>query len=152
MAEIWFYHLERQPLVAVLPRIIAGVFARGDRISVQARSKPLLDELSRSLWAIEDTAFVPHGFAGEAHDSEQPIQLTMSGNSKALFQFFVEGALPENLVGLTRASIFFDGRDERAVETARALWKRYRGEGLSIKYWKQTDSGRWEDQAIKQAA
>ena len=41
MTDVWFYHLERQPLEFVLPRILAGMYARGDRICVHVASAPI---------------------------------------------------------------------------------------------------------------
>lgn len=154
MPEIWFYHLERQPLEAVLPRILAGMFARGDRISVHAADRKILDEVSKRLWAIEETSFVVHGFSGEASADKSQILLCtdeISANA-ATFRFYASSIEPQDVADATRISLFFDGHDEASVAQARERWKKYRGEGCNVKYWKQTEGGRWEDQAVKRAA
>jgi DNA polymerase III subunit chi len=154
MADIWFYHLGRQPLETVLPRILASMQARGDRISVHASNKSVIDDLSKKLWTMEDTGFVPHGLAGEAYSETQSLLLCLGQTAvnASAFRFFIDGAYPETVGDARRTSIFFDGSDEAAVANARTLWKRFSAESHAIKYWKQSDAGRWEDQAMKQAA
>ncbi len=154
MTEIWFYHLERQPVEAVLPRILAGLAARGDRVSFHAGDKKLLEDVSKRLWSIDDTSFVVHGFSGDARAAMMPILLCTdeTPENKAPYLFFASGVAPKNIDTAIRVSIFFDGNNEEAVGTAREQWKSFRDEGCAIKYWKQSDTGRWEDQAMKKAA
>lgn len=153
-AEVWFYHLERQPAEDVLPRILAGLFARGERSCVHAPFRETLQTISKRLWGIDDVAFVAHGLEGDAAACDQPVWLTTSEGiaNAAKLAFFIEGAQPAQLNGLSRASIFFDGSDDIAVERARGLWKAYVSEGHTVKYWRQSDAGRWEDQAVRKAA
>ncbi len=150
MTDVWFYHLERHPLEFVLPRILAGMYARGDRICVHASNQTVLEDLSQRLWKLEDTAFIPHGFAGTSH----PIIFTCERNisTTAPYRFFIDGMFPEDIGDIARAAIFFNGSDESHVAHARQLWKKYRAADHAIKYWKQSESGRWEDQALKAAA
>ncbi len=154
MADIWFYHLERQPLELVLPRILAGLFARGERSSVHARHKPVLDDVSKKLWTLDDTAFIPHGFATDLYAEQQPLLLTLeeAAANQSAYRFYVEGMTPNNFDGVLRCSMFLEGHDSAAVEDARALWKKFTAQGHAIKYWKQAETGRWEDQALKKAA
>ena len=67
--------------------------------------------------------------------------------NRAAYCFYIDGAAPDTLEFLERASIMFDGRDETAVEQARVLWRRFKNDGVVIRYWKQDDEGRWKDQA-----
>jgi DNA polymerase III subunit chi len=150
MTDVWFYHLERQPLEIVLPRILAGMHARGDRICVHGADQRQLEDLSLRLWKVEDTAFVPNGFDAADH------QVLFTAGTEALnsadYRIFVDCDVPQDLTQIKRAAIFFDGTSETKVEQARELWKRMRTDGHTVKYWKQSDSGRWEDQAQKRAA
>ena len=41
----------------------------------------------------------------------------------------------------------FDGYDQAEVETARAHWKRLKGEGHQLTYWQQNSDGRWMKKA-----
>lgn len=149
MAEVWFYHLEREPVENVLPGLLARGLQRGLRLAVQSPDAARLKAVSEKLWAHEDVAFLAHGLAGDPAPERQPIYLATGGENPntAPYRFFVDAAVPETLDGLTRASIMFDGNSEPAVAQARALWKRFKAEGHAINYWKQDEQGRWKDQA-----
>jgi DNA polymerase III subunit chi len=154
MSEVWFYHLERQPLEAVLPRILAGLMQRGERVCVQTDSADGLDGLSRAVWAHEETAFVAHGLDGD--ETSDRHLLWMTGGTGCPFaegiRIYVHGAMPDDVSGLERAMVFIPGSEDAALVNARGLWKRYRAEGIVVRYWKQSESGRWEDQAAAKAA
>jgi DNA polymerase III subunit chi len=154
MADIWFYHLERQPLELVLPRILAGLYARGERCCVHARDRSMLEDISKKLWTLEETAFVPHGFSSDPYTEQQPVLLVLEATAanEAAYRFYLEGTVPEQFEGVTRSSIFFEGRSVAAVEDARNSWKVFGAQGHAIKYWKLSDAGRWEDQAVRKAA
>ncbi len=149
MAEVWFYHLERKPVDDELPGLLRRGLERGVRMAVVAASAERVKEFSQKLWTVEDTAFIPHGYEGEPMPEQQPIYLSATGDipNGAAFRFYVDGAVPQDVSTLQRASILFDGRDEDAVAQARDLWRRFKGEGVVIKYWKQDEEGRWRDQA-----
>jgi hypothetical protein len=49
MTEIWFYHLQRQPLESVLPNLLEKSLEKGWRVAVQARSEERLDALDSWL-------------------------------------------------------------------------------------------------------
>ncbi len=51
MTEIYFYHLERQPLDKVLPKLLKSAFDRGWRTVVQAGSNERVEALSTLLWS-----------------------------------------------------------------------------------------------------
>jgi DNA polymerase III subunit chi len=154
MSELWFYHLEHQPLEHVLPRIIAGMQARGDVICVHATSEASLQEVSSNLWKYEDTSFLAHGIAGSCNASEMPVLLTCDAvaHNAAPYRFYIKGAMPEEFSGMTRASVFFDGAASDELEHARALWRRASAAGCTVRYWRQSAQGRWQDQAAQQAA
>lgn len=149
MAEVWFYHLEREPVEDVLPGLLARGWQRGLRMAVQSPDADRLKHLSERLWALEDVAFLAHGDAATPFPERQPIYLATDHENAnaAAFRFYVDGAEPANVGDLSRASIMFDGSDESAVEHARALWRRFKAEGHTISYWKQDADGRWLNQA-----
>ena len=60
MAEIHFYHLQRQPLEAVLPTLIEKSLGRGWRAVVQATSAERLSALDDHLWTFSDDSFLAH--------------------------------------------------------------------------------------------
>ena len=149
MAEVWFYHLEREPVENVLPGLLARGVQRGLRLAVQAANADILKMLSEKLWAMEDVAFLAHGDADTPMPHLQPIYLTTTADNPngAAYRFFVSGSEPQDMAGIERASILFDGNDRTAIEQARATWRRMKADGHVISYWKQDDAGRWVNQA-----
>ena len=149
MAEVWFYLLEREPVEAVLPGLLARGMQRGLRMAVQAESVDALAQVSERLWAHEDVAFLAHGDSSTPMPERQPIYLTTSPDNPngATYRFYIAGAAPETLDGMDRASVMFEGGDEAAVERARTLWRLFKAEGHAIAYWKQDETGRWVNQA-----
>jgi DNA polymerase III subunit chi len=149
MAEVWFYHLERTTADAELPRLLQRGLERGLRMAVVTSSNDRLREFSQRLWGLEETSFIPHGFDGEPHPEAQPIYLCTDdvGPNDAKFAFYIDGTEPTSLEQLDRASIMFDGNNETALDQARALWRKFKVENATIRYWKQDEEGRWKDQA-----
>jgi DNA polymerase III subunit chi len=151
MAEVWFYHLERTTADAELPRLLQRGLERSLRMAVVTSTMDRVKEFSQKLWGLEDTVFIPHGFESEPHPEAQSIYLCtddVTPNASA-FNFYIDGAEPSSLDKLERASIMFDGTKEEALEQARALWRRFKSENATIRYWKQDEEGRWKDQAAQ---
>lgn len=149
MPEVWFYHLEREPVEHVLPGLLQRGVARGLKLSVEAPSVTRLQQISESLWSLEDVAFVPHGMADDPQPDHQPLFLSLNETipNNADYRFYVDGAEPQSVNTLTRASILFDGNSEDALAQARGLWKKFKTEGHAIRYWKQSPEGKWQDQS-----
>jgi DNA polymerase III subunit chi len=148
MADVWFYHLEREPVTAVLPRILAGLQARGERVCVMGVEKEPLIALSKLVWALEDTSFVPQGFGWDGADERDTICFAIDSYvPNGADHLVYAGMMPQSVDGIRRASVFFDGGLEADVLAARAVWKQFRAAGHALKYWRQNESGRWEDQA-----
>ena len=148
MAEIWFYHLERQPLKQVLPQLLSRGLQQGLRMVVQTATTETIHQISDFLWAAEDVAFLAHGF-GEDAGRKQLLWLCAddANPNSASYRFYVEGALPTNLDGLERALILFESSSEDVLVTIRNEWKKRKSEGHSISYWKQDESGKWQNLA-----
>ena len=149
MAEVWFYHIERKPADEELPGLLQRGLERGLRLGVATSSGDRVKELSSKLWGAGPTVFIPHGFEGEPLPEQQPIYLSDNGRfpNGARYCFYLDGAMPGALDDMDRASILFDGTAAAAVQQARDLWRRFKGEGVVIRYWKQDEDGRWKDQA-----
>jgi DNA polymerase-3 subunit chi len=149
MSEVYFYHLQNQPLEKVLPQLIEKCLERGWRCVVQAQSDERVTALDQHLWTWRDDSFLPHGTDSEANASEQPVLLTTSdGNANAAqVRFFVEGASSRDLAGYERAIYLFDGNDPDAVDNARAQWKTAQEAGHTVTYWQQDEAGRWQQKA-----
>jgi DNA polymerase-3 subunit chi len=149
MTEIRFYHLERQPLDKVLPRMLQTGLDRGWRAVVHAGSDERIEYLSSLLWSFDDNAFLPHGTRADGYASLQPIWLTAveENPNGSTVRFYVDGARPAGLEGFARTVVLFDGNDEAGVALAREDWKRFKAEGCEVSYWQQDGEGRWQNRA-----
>ena len=149
MGSVFFYHLQRQPLETVLPKLLAVSLERGWRVVVQAGSEERAEALAAQLWAYDEESFLPHGTKADGFPDLQPIWLTADDDNpnNAKVRMFVDGAQAGSIDGLTRAVILFDGNDAQAVESARAQWTAFRNAGHEVSYWQQDDQGRWQNRA-----
>jgi DNA polymerase-3 subunit chi len=148
LAELWFYHLEKTELEKALPPLLEKCLQRGWRALVRGGQAERLEALDDQLWTWRDDSFLPHGRDGAAAE-RQPVVLTQKpGNpngAKALF--LIDGAEPGDLSGFERACLLFDGRDQAALEKARARWKSAKEAGQLVSYWRENARGAWEKQA-----
>ena len=147
MTEVLFYHLQRQPLEAVLPTLLEKSLERGWRAVVQATSEERLAALDDHLWTFSDESFLPHGTDREPDAAEQPVVLTLAERNPnaATVRFLVEGApVPADLSAYQRLVLLFDGNDEEALFAARSHWKAVKAAGHDATYWQQDERGRWE--------
>ena len=151
MTPVFFYHLERQSLESVLPRLLVTSLERGWRVVVQAATEERAEAIAAHLWSYDDESFLPHGTKADGFPDLQPIWITAESDNPndANIRFFVDGAEVGDIGGLTRAIIMFDGNDPQAVEAAREGWKRFRGAGHEVSYWQQDEQGRWQNRAAK---
>jgi DNA polymerase-3 subunit chi len=149
MAPVFFYHLERQSLEQILPRMLATSLERGWRVVVQAGSDERAEALAAHLWSFDDESFLPHGAKADGHPELQPIWLTSQDENPntANVRFYVDGAPIGGIDGLSRAVVIFDGKDPEALDRARDDWKRLRASGHEVSYWQQDESGRWQNRA-----
>ncbi len=146
MTDVYFYHLQNQPLEKVLPQLLEKCLERGWRCVVQTQTDERAVALDQHLWTWRDDSFLPHGTERDSNAPEQSVLLTTSdaNANAAKVRFFVEGASSENLEGYERAIHLFDGNDPDAVDNARVQWKRSQAAGHSVTYWQQDDAGRWQ--------
>jgi DNA polymerase III subunit chi len=149
MTEIMFYHLEHKPWELVLPAQLSKALERGWRCVVQIGKEERVEEVSELLWKNEADIFLVHGTKADGMADKQPIWLTAETDNpnNATVRFFIEGATVGDVMGLTRAAILFDGRDEAAVASARGDWKRLKVQGHEISYWQQDENYRWQNKS-----
>jgi DNA polymerase III subunit chi len=150
VTEVLFYHLQRQPLEAVLPTLLEKSLERGWRALVQASSEERLAALDDHLWTFSDESFLPHGTDRDPDAADQPVVLTLAERNPngAAILFLVEGApMPAEASAYQRLVLLFDGNDEDALAAAREDWKRVKAAGHDATYWQQDARGRWEKKA-----
>jgi DNA polymerase III subunit chi len=150
VTEVLFYHLQQQPLEAVLPTLLEKSLGRGWRALVRATTDERLAALDDHLWTFSDDSFLPHATDREPDPGEQPVVLTLAeGNPNgAAVLFLVDGAsVPEDASGYDRLVVLFDGNDTDALAAAREEWKRVKAAGHEATYWQQDERGRWQKKA-----
>lgn len=148
-SEVWFYHLERQPLERVLPGLLEKTLQRGWRAVVQAGSAERLEAIDLTLWTYADDSFLPHGTAKDGFSAEQPIYLTTEPETPndAGVRFLVDGADAPDFETHVRLVYLFEGNDSDATARARQQWSAAKAAGCAVSYWRQSPEGRWENKA-----
>ena len=149
MAEILFYHLQRQPLEQVLPGLLAKCLERNWRAVVQFGSEERRDAVDSQLWTYRDDGFLPHGTMKDGNAGLQPVWLTTDDDNPngATVRFLADGAITQDYSGYARIVLLFDGNDPDAVDRARSQWNAAKSGGHDATYWQQSERGRWEKQA-----
>ncbi len=147
--EVFFYHLERQPLETVLPTLIERVVERGWRAVIEVGNPDRLQPLNNLLWTYKPESFLPHGTASDGPPADQPVYLTSETDNpnNATVRFLVEGAAPTTFEGYNRIVLLFDGRNPDALADARKHWKAAKATDCNLTYWQQNQDGRWEQKA-----
>ena len=146
--EFWFYHLETRSLEQTLPELLEKTAQRGWRAYVHGDDQRL-EALNARLWTYAPQAFLAHGLESDPHPQHQPVLLGASGapaNAPDVYLWVAPVNLPDSgaIDSLRRCLIVFEGADDAHLGWARGLWKRLKGEGRALAYWKQNDNGRWE--------
>lgn len=150
MGQAFFYHLTRRPLEATLPVLLERSRERGWRVVVRGTDRERLAWLDQKLWLGPEDGFLAHGLAGGPHDSSQPILLTDTREvpNGATCLMSIDGApiTVDEVAGMERVCLLFDGHDAAAVQVARGQWKTLTAGGAAAQYWSE-ESGRWEMKA-----
>ncbi len=144
--QVDFYHLTATPLDRVLPRLAERVVADGGRLLIVA-DEARLSALDRLLWTYKAESFLPHACAGGDDAAAQPILLTAAPDAAngARHILLADGVWREEALAFDRVFHLFD---EERIREARLTWKSLGDrEGIDRRYWKQDDSGRWEQAA-----
>lgn len=150
MTEIYFYHLQSQPIERVLPTLLEKSLERGWRVVVQAASEERIEALDAHLWTFRDDSFLPHGTHKQPEANEQPILLTINDDNpnRAQVRFLIDDApVPDDASPYQRIVLLFDGDDDEAVAAARTRWTQAKEKGLDATYWQPDAQGRWVKKA-----
>jgi DNA polymerase-3 subunit chi len=145
--QVDFYHLTVTPLDRALPQIAAKVVETGNRLLIVSARDDQRAGLDRLLWTYQADSFLPHAQQGAGDDAAQPILLApaVAPDNGARHVALVDGMWRNEALGFERAFHFFeDDHIEQARDAWRALGAR---DGVERRYWKQGDSGRWEQAA-----
>ena len=147
-AQYWFYHLEASTLEGVLPGLLEKTLEKGWRALVKL-PETKLEALDSFLWTFRDDAFLPHGRDDEPQADLQPILLSAGTESAKGFDavFLLDGALVEDMDGVSRAMVMINGRSQDDIKRERARWKTLKDSGVNLAYYQQDDRGRWEKKA-----
>lgn len=142
--EVGFYHLTRQPLDAVLPRLLEKAHAAGHRILVHCADEAQVKALDQHLWTYDDASFLPHG-ADDA--AQQPILLATSAGERgngADVLAAIDGLDLDSLGDFRRVLYLFEESDGERLAAARRSWSALKDRtGITRAYWQQDERGRW---------
>lgn len=145
--QVDFYHLTRSPLDRVLPRIAERIVGDGVRLLVVVRDDEQAAAIDKLLWTYAPDSFLPHAIAGAGDDAAQPVLIATAvapGNA-ARHIALVDGVWRDEALTFDRAFHFFD---EAMIGEARVAWKALADrDGVERRYWKQLETGGWEQAA-----
>ena len=151
MTQVDFYHLQKQSLENVLPKLLEKAYATGKPIKVKVGNEERVEFINSALWSYDEQSFLPHGSKKDGFGEEQPIWISAGDDApnQAVFLFLVDGAAvtPDVLSQYERVFNIFDGNSEAALNQARAFWKELKTSGNTINYWQQDDAGKWNKKA-----
>ena len=151
MTQVDFYHLQKQSLENVLPKLLEKAYATGKPIKVKVGNEERVEFINSALWSYDEQSFLPHGSKKDGFGEEQPIWISAGDDApnQAVFLFLVDGAVvaPDVLSQYERVFNIFDGNSEAALNQARAFWKELKASSNTINYWQQDDAGKWNKKA-----
>jgi len=144
--QVDFYHLTRQPVTQVVPRLAERVVASGRRLLIVSSDAAQRSALDQRLWDYAADSFLPHAQSGEGDDSVQPVLIApvpAAGNGARCI-LIADGLWRDEALAFDRAFHLFD---EASILAARAAWKELGAHaGVERRYWKQGERG-WEQAA-----
>ncbi len=147
MPRIDFYHLQKQTLEDVLPKLLEKALTLKQNVLVKIGNEERVEFLNSLLWTYNDTSFLPHGSKKDGFASQQPIWLTSGDDNpnNAKLLFLTDGAAVnlENLNNFDRVFNIFDGNNQTSLEQARMFWKNLKAAEFDVYYWKQDADGKW---------
>lgn len=148
MLRVDFYHLQKQTLEAVLPKLLEKAYTLGKNIKVKVGNELRVEFLNSLLWTYNDESFLPHGSKKDGFGENQPIWLSAEDDNpnNAKLLFLTDGAdYKGQLESFERVFNIFDGHNEQAIEQSRNFWKELRSKGYELHYWQQDAQGKWSE-------
>ena len=150
MTKVDFYHLQKQTLEEVLPKLLEKAYETGKKVKVKVGNEERVEFINSLLWTYNDFSFLPHGSKKDGNAALQPIWLSVEDDNPngALYLFLVDGAKVgiEELQKYERVFNIFDGNSGETVGQAREFWKEVKGAEIDAQYWQQ-DNGKWTSMA-----
>ena len=151
MSRIDFYHLQKQNLEDVLPKLVEKAYETGAKIKIKVGNEARVEFINSLLWTYNDESFIPHGSKKDGFAKEQPIWLSSENDNpnEATLLFLIDGAniAIEDIKKYERIFNIFDGNDDSSLQQAREFWKEISALGGEKNYYQQDDSGRWNKKA-----
>ena len=151
MSRIDFYHLQKQNLEDVLPKLVEKAYATGSKIKIKVGNEARVEFINSLLWTFDEEAFIPHGSKKDGFAKEQPIWLSSEDDNpnQAEMLFLVDGAKFNLRIENNYSRIFniFDGNNEESLQQARDFWKEVSALGFEKNYFQQDDNGKWNKKA-----
>jgi DNA polymerase-3 subunit chi len=144
--QVDFYQLAGTPPEQVIASIAEKILSGDGRLLVIAEDEGFLVRLDRMLWDQGPASFLPHGLAGGADDTRQPILLSTSADAPnvARNMLIADGVWRDSALSYDRAFFLFDNA---TLEDARLAWKLLAGrEGVERRYWAR-EGGKWVKKA-----
>jgi DNA polymerase-3 subunit chi len=146
MTKVDFYHLQKQTLEDILPRLLEKALESGKKAKVKIGNEERVEFINLLLWTYKDFSFLPHGSKKDGNADRQPVWLSSGEDNPndAEFLFLVDGARASDgeLEKFARVFNIFDGNEENALNQARDFWKRLKDGSFELSYWQQ-ENGRW---------
>ncbi len=139
--QVDFYQLSGTAAEQVIASIAEKVLEGEGRLLVVSEDQAYLARLDRQLWS-DGPSFLPHGLAGGADDSRQPILLSTHPDApnQARNMLIADGTWREAALSYDRSFYLFDSD---TLEGARLAWKLLAGrEGVERRYW-ANENGKW---------
>lgn len=156
MSRIDFYHLQRQTLDEILPKLLLKAYDSGKKVLLKIGTSERVEFINSLLWTFNDGSFLPHGSKKDGFAAQQPIWLTSDDENpnEAEFLFLVDGAeIPvKTAAEYERIFNIFDGNNQESVQQARNLWTSLRDAGHEVFYWQQNSQGNWEQKSGNKGA
>ena len=140
-----FYHLIRAGRDDTVAMIVTRAHAQGWNVMIRAPDQAVLAQLDDRLWQGAEDGFLPHGVQGGAQDADQPVLLGQGGitnHARGLMLLAGATTTRDEVVGLDRLWLIFDGGNEAEVQAARAQWTEVTTWGLAAQYWSD-ETGSW---------
>ena len=151
MNRIDFYHLQKQTLEQVLPKLVEKAYATGNKIKIKIGNETRVEFINSLLWTYSDESFSPHGSKKDGFAKDQPVWLSSEDDNpnQAEMLFLVDGAKfdLQEVDNYIRIFNIFDGNDKESLEYSRHLWKELSDLDIEKNYFQQDDTGRWNKKA-----
>ena len=148
MSRIDFYHLQKQSLEEVLPKLLQKAYETGKKIKLLVGTAERVEFINSFLWTYDDESFLPHGTKKDGFSHTQPIYISAENDNpnNAEYLFLVDGAATDinELKNFERVFNIFDDNSDDELISAREYWKNLKDSGAELHYWQQTSSGKWE--------